>query len=592
MKVTKGKTVLAALALLFFIGFSSSTVVVNSQDWKDVHSGMQYADFINETPHVVTSSGAEELFKVLPKNEEVTVLQSETQPYVANLESQLTARGYKVEEVIQIENGNQELIPEGTENFVVVQEGNPAASLAAAPLANNMNGWVLIANPENIDSVKNIVEDAENVVMVGTFTREVRQALEQLADETIIDPNKFKLSTKVAERIEEERKVEKVMLADGSFLERDIITTKSPVLLSGTNLLPESIQNYILGNQDIGSVYIIGSQLTTVGETLKDKLKDENRNTSVFVKYGQGRRDTGIRPLSFFDLPTGDVELRIDSAEYDPQQEKLYVTFTNLGSANMYELTSFTVKSNGKTVASGGDEEPKFIGPNSSITVGYDVELSVEQAKNGEVEFTTSYGERPSNLDTYVTSQEEGVFGPPYTLEISVANISDRSRLQVKKIVYLKGVERFKVVVENTGNVTAYATANILNVTVKGQEKSFSTDRKKVKPGQKLQLYAAASLDRIDLQQNKKITAEIRYGERENQLLKSKEVTRDFKSRSGSIAGMFASSPTAAGAVILIILAAAGIYMYRKKGLELDIDLNRGSEDEDEEEFDGDFTFK
>lgn len=565
----KFKALAVITLFLFFVGSATSTIVINSEDWKDVHSGIEYAEENDRDAYFVRSSDAQGLFSILPTGEPIEIIQSEDEAYVSNLDSQLETRNYEVEEVREVNNANLELLNEGNEDFVVVEEGNPDASLPASSLSKNIDGRTIIVNEDNVDDVSNVLQDASGeVILVGSFSREVSDELEGLSTEDILNPNRFELSTQIAERIEDETDFDSIMLADGRAIETDIVMSENPVILSGTNLLPESVENYVISNDDIDTVTVIGSELTTVGESLRDEVEAEGRSISVFVKFGQARGDTDVQSLSFYPLPVGDFDLNIDSVDYDPESEQMYVTFSNFGSANLYKLSSIDiVDDSGSSIDSAGDSEPQFIGPESSATISYDVDLSVSEAEDAEAQFTTSYGGTPQTLDTYITSEEEGVFGPPYSVDVSVEELDDSSEIELRNIRYLSDVNRFSVEIENTGDTDANVEANLIDVIVSGQEMSFSTDEVSISPRDTETLYVSADLDRIDQQENEIVNVELNYGEEQGLHPNSLSVEEDFEVDTQSLTGQFASSPSAmAGvAVVLLIAVLAGVYALREK---------------------------
>ncbi len=552
------------LALLVILpSLASATVVIDSQDWKDVYSGVLYAHSQGEKPYFVNSPDASGLFKILPKGEEVTVLKSSDEPHVSNIGSQLEARGYEVGEVRELERMNFELIPSDVESFVVVEGGFPSASLPAGSLAQQRGGWPIVVNDQNIDQVADILSQAEGeVILAGTFKRQLRNAIQQYADKTIRSPNKFNLSVELAKEFLEEKDTSRVIISGGRYIEREVLKGEHPVLLSGTNFLPNPVERFLMNEENgIDSAVMIGNQLTTVGESIRDK---SNENIGVFVKYGQARGRSKIYALSQFPLPGQNISLSVESANYDPDKNQLVVTFENPSGSNIYELTSFSVVSgSGEELASGGDEDPVFVGAGETRSVSYNVDIPVNQLSGPEIELTTSYGENPSSLDTYITNT--GQFNPPYVMDLNVSEIEDESQVALENLVYLPGYDRFRATVKNNGSVTSYVDLTLRGVSVQGEETSVSSDTEEVGPGETEQIYLSLELDEIDLQENEEVDVAMYYGEEEDLKVHSKGRSVDFVVEETSLTGMLVSTTGAGIATALIVIIVVAVIYYRKR---------------------------
>ncbi|MDY6773649.1 MAG: hypothetical protein SVS85_00490, partial [Candidatus Nanohaloarchaea archaeon] len=463
------------LGLLFVTSLVSATTVVNSKDWVDVYSGIRYSyDNGNGEAYFVRGPYASGITKIVPKGEPVKILESENQAMAPNLEEKLESRGYNVSRVVRFENANLEL-GSGRDSYIVVEQDYPSAAVAAAPLAEKLGAWVLIVSDENVDRAVSRLSESDEVWMVGSFSRPVRQAVSPLADHRVIDSNRFNLSVKLTERYLAGQNAERAYVTGGRYLESGMLSGEHPILLTGTNLISRPVKQFLFKDPEHGidSVIMIGNEMTSVGKDIRDhnitrdgEVTDEK--LSVFIKFGTARGDSSqIYSIGLFPIPQGDVNLSVSRVFYNPLQEKLYVTYSNSGSSRVYALTSLRVLRDGEEVATASDSEPVFIGGKDSRTVSYSVELSPGEFRNAVVEFSTSYGESPQNLDTYLT--EEGRFSPPVQEDLEVKKVEDSSNVTVRKLSYLTSMDRFRVVVRNTGDVEAYASVSLENVEIQGE---------------------------------------------------------------------------------------------------------------------------
>jgi hypothetical protein len=561
--------------LLFLTGLAaSSNYATNSMDWTDVHAGMQYAFSQGaEEAYFARSSDASGLTTIMPKGDSVTLLESTDRPYTENLDSILESRGYNVNGTTQFEDASTELA-EG-ENFIVVSESYPSAAVAVMPLAEQLDAWVIVVNNENLEATEQILQGAEGeVILAGVFRRDLMSTLGDYSTEQIIEPNKFELSVKLTERyLEEKPETERVLVTDGSKLESDLVKGDNPILISGTNLIPEPVDRFLFQNPEhnLESTVMVGNEMTSVGQSISDQNITRNGETTneqmdVFIKYGQARGDSSqIYALSMFPLPTEDIDLRIGEVRYEPEENRLIVNYRNMGQSKMYALTTMRITNNEQEVGSAGDDNPIFISGNSTRTVEYQTNLTPEEYENARVEFSTSYGETPDNLDTYLT--EEGRFSPPVEKQIQVEKVEDNSSLEIVDAVYMTDIQRIRIDVENTGNVTTHFSAVVEGLTVRGIEEDFSTGTESVEPGETTSEYIPVELDSVDQEENDQLRTSLRYGEDSNLKVNSKEETFEFRTSSRGLTSQFTGSTTAGASVILLIVI-AGLFYKREIVME------------------------
>ena len=549
MRICIKSSLFLIFLLLFLIPFSSGKiVVVNSRDWDDVYSGLLYAKLNNLSCYFLNSPNPEGLLRILPKDK-VLLIQSDN-PYVVALDSILRSRGYEVS-IKRISEGSIDLAPD-VSTFCVVEKDQPVAALVTAPLAKLTNSWVLLVDSSNLPRIKSEL-NGKKVILVGYFKRNIKSVLDTYKSDEIIEPNKFKLSLKVATNFLTLHPTTQVLVADGRYIEEEMFDGHSPLIIVGSNLLPSETVEWLVKN-NIKTCVVIGTQLTYIGEQIRSQT---NKRVGVFIKFGQALPGSSIYALTMMPLPLPNLRLEVVSAVYDIENGKLFINLKNSGNCGLFELTTFRILDNGVEVASGGDREPYFIGSGENLVVSYDISLAPENlAKNLTVEFFTSYGESPDSLDRYLT--EKGKFGPPLTKPLEIKKVRDLSLLNVTRIIYYPNYRRIGIEIENLGTVPAYFIIKLPEIKIQGIPTPLQSKITFIDKGRKM-VFITASLDPIDIQENSRIKVIMDYGERKNLFVKSLQLTLPLEvSHTLSFTGFFSYltgiSIVGIGVVIVILV--------------------------------------
>lgn len=554
----KTKIILLTVISLFLISGVSGLTVVNSNDWKDVYSGMMYSHYEEDgQPYFVSTTSGTSIFEILPNNP-VTLIESDRVPYSPNFGARLSTNSFEVEDRIGVRNGNLELQPKNVDNFIVVSEDYPSSAIISAPLARQTDSWVLIANQENVDEISSRLENTEEeTLMIGNFPDSIREELEPFADEQITSSNRANLSIKVAERFKRENAgvLNNVRLSSGLFLEKSMFKQNMPVLLTGTNYLPEQTSRFIEEN-NVNNAYIIGNQLTSVGEEIKDEIDD----VSVFVKYGQGKGDK-MYALSMFSLPNSNPDLELSYSIYDPSSEKVYLGFENTGNSKLYKLTSFSITDNGNQIAASGDDSPIFIGSEQRKTLNYNIDPETELNGDEQIRLTTSYGPNTQAMTGYLTNEDK--FEPPYIGDLSINRIQTDTNVTIENIFYENSESRFRVILRNQGDSRAFVDTDLTGIMIDGRNTSINGDRVSIEPGKQREIYLTAELSNQLSSSQETAIVSLNYGPEETSMVNGYRKKVEIKQSSG----MFSTSPSPkaiAGAGILIAIIALFFYLNRK----------------------------
>src|SRR3989338_9170045 len=134
-----------------FPAFAATTLIVNSADWTDVYSGMQYGFFIGESPtFLVSDRHSTLLLGSIPKGNSIRVLSSADQPFIIGYQSIIRGSGFAdVNEEIH-DDMNLELAKRLSDirRFIVVDDSYAALS----------RSYVLFADNSNIAAVREFIQ--------------------------------------------------------------------------------------------------------------------------------------------------------------------------------------------------------------------------------------------------------------------------------------------------------------------------------------------------------------------------------------------------------------------------------------------------
>lgn len=567
-KITKNTFLIVSLILIIPLVscnvLGATISVSNSEKWTDVYSVMLDASLNDNKAAFISSKTLGPILKNELKNKEVNIYSSEDEPFISTLESQVNSLGYNVNSNTESGNFNLDLDPQNG-NYYVISEYNPKISVAIASLALKKNYWVLIVNEDNLNEIENRLSDANNVVAVGEFRRDFIEVIEPYITDRINNKNPFEDSIDIAERNSRENNI---IMSDGTFIEEEFFSVGSPVLLSGRNKLSDSIYDFLKEN-NVDSVTIIGNELTVIGEQIREK---SNKEISVFIKYGQGTatKEGSVYALSEFPLPSSQLAITISKSIYDPDKNILMIYFQNLGNTGLYELTSLSIKTDEDEIGTASDEEPVFLGAGETVPISYEIDLPSEEiTENTIVEYYTSFGIYPTQLDNFLTMEDE--YGPPFRTKLIIESIEDdTSSVDIVDAAYYEGLNRVGVTLMNNGTSEVYYSVKIEDIIISGLEENlFKEDS--IKAGEEKTTYISAQLDEIDIQENEKFNIDLRYGIDPDSKFNSLNKELPFKVEKGSFLTGFAIGSSGSGSlmlvviVIAIVIAGAGYFIYIKK---------------------------
>ncbi len=523
-----GKAVFSFLLLVCALAFLAPSahaidqIIVNSQDWRDVYSGSQYGvltgvpnNFLVSTKHSTIL-----LYAIPVDRDEILVLTSRQQPFIVGYEDILRSRGYTNPTEIRSANLNLELLDrlEGVDRFIILDDAYGYNAISVAPFAAVDRSYVIFANRDNIDDILPVLrdKDPQKVIVYGQVDREVKDAMEEFAPETINAGNRFDNNIEIVKRYLAIKPTRQVILTNGEFIEAGIMSGADPVLFLGRQNVPESVRTFIQ-ESDIDVGILIGNELVNSATFVRRQL-----GISVFVKFAQGARQPSgaiatVEDLDRFPMPSYALGLETTSIVYNRATGGLQVTYHNPTGLAEYVKSTITLR-DGATIKVTGDQSPFFLDKNEYKTIVYTVDTDGDplnlQADDLSGDLFAVYGETPVSLEfTYQTS-----FG------IDVIDVLDDAEIEIVGLEYDKGASRFLVVIENVGDVDAYVSAELVDLIVNGEELTVGGDGvSKVAAGKRIRIPVEVEMTDADFADNTDVLVRAYYGERELSRIKITE---------------------------------------------------------------------
>ncbi len=489
-------------------------VVVNSEEWTDVYSALQYSN-LNGAPadFLVSEKHSTQVLEALEKNDSMMVLSSSRAPYVLNYDGMFSNYGYDDVQEISAANLNLELIKEmeDIDNFVIVSDDYGYNALAVIPYAMKTNAWVFFADENNIGEITDIINSREvnDVLVYGYVEPAVRDALESYSPDVIYNVNRFEDNIEIVEKTLELGHSEQVLLTNGEFIELELMSGKHPILFTGRENVPDTIKEY-LKDSPLKTGVLIGNELVGAATNIR-------RSTGLFVmvKFARGARTqssgvAAVEGLDLFPVPSPVLDLSIYSVEYNSLTQNLEVTYKSSSTLPIWIKGTIRV-GEGQDSLRFGDNDSLFINPNNYKTVAYSVENPINFEGETANVFVL-YGEGKNSLDRALDED----------LEISTIDIIDNCEMDISSVSYDRGNDQFIIDVDNTGEVDCYVEGLIQNLDLDLETKTIGSEGViKINSGDQGEIFIEQLLDEENLADNEFVSTRINFGERETSLIKS-----------------------------------------------------------------------
>jgi hypothetical protein len=504
-----------SLAIMFF-GLSSAAdydhIISNSDNWRDVYSIVHFANLNGvDSDFLVSTNHGPLLLGGLSKSKRYLVISSNSRSYVINYPGLMSSSGFDSVDELNVNNANLDLVEEleDINDFVVVGNDYGYYAVSAVSYAVVNRAWVFFADRNNIDEIDNIIggRDVGEVLIYGNVDREVSQTLEKYNPVTINSGDRFQDNTELVDKYFQINPTKQIILTNGEFIEKEIMSGIEPILFTGKENVPDKIRDYLTGS-DIEIGVLIGGDLVGAATNIR-----RSTGISVIAKFARGaRRNTGaianVEGLDLFYLPTPIVDLKLYSARYNKASNQLEITYKSDSNVPIYfkGTINYEDEDGSKRI---GDANAIFISPNDYKTVIYD--NVVVRENNLTIDIFTLYGDSVNSLDKILEAR----------IDAEIVDVIDGCEIDLLSLSYSKRKNEFGVVVKNIGAVDCYADVELIDVMVDGDKTTIGVSgAEEVKSGKKTKLTIPFEMTEEDILENEFVNVHVYYGEREDNLVK------------------------------------------------------------------------
>jgi len=489
----------------------------------------------------------------IPQDNHIELYSSADFPFLRGYTAIIEGRGNTVDE-LEYDSFNVELVADvianyNVESFIILDDSYGYNAVSVAPYSVLTNSWVLFTDENNIGEIEDILDTvgAPTVLIYGIVDEEVTDGLARFTPEVINENgDRFANNIAIVKKYKEINDATQVILTNGEFIEKEIMSGGEPVVFIGRNNVPSTVTEYIQdSNINIG--VLIGNELVGTATFVRRTL-----GISVFVKFAQGaRRPTAgvsqVEALDMFYLPVYPLNLELDSIVYNQATNQLEITIVNTEVISAYFSGTYTLTGPDGTTQTVGDLTPNFIDGEEFKTVVYDLDPIPEGSLSADVFII--YGESPGALEKEIRD----------TFEVNRVRVLDRCEIDIAGIEYNKGRKFIQVETTNIGDVVCFVDLELIDLVIGGERQTLGYEGvAKLDIGQTRKLRISVELDDEDLFDNEFVKVRALYGERENSLVKILEGTFDLGVVSRDI--MFISLLM----IIIILVILIGYRRYRQ----------------------------
>jgi len=552
------------VAILFILIFAADAkaltpdyVISNSEDWRDVYSSILYANLIKaDSGFLVSKRAATLLLNTIDrKNQNIQIISSSRNPYIVGYKDIVESGGFTAEE-LTFNDVNLELAKKltGITKFIVIDDSYGYNAISVAPFAVTDNWYVLFADSRKIASVDSLLSGrkVDKMIIYGNVDRAVLSRLSKYNPEIINkEGDRFENNIEIVKKYMAVKNTKQVIITNGEFIEREIMSGTEPVLFIGSNNVPTVVQNYIKSS-DISVGVLIGNELVGTATFIRRQL-----GLSVFVKFAQSARApqgaiSQVEGLDLFYLPKYSLNINVFKILYNRATGEIELTYTNTEDLAAYLKGTITLTDqNGKT-ARVGDVDAVFIDGNEYKTVTYELEEPLEGTITADI--YTIFGESKKALEKVLEK----------TITIETVEIMDNSLLNITDLMYDKRTAAFYVLVKNTGDISVFVDLELTDVIINGIPETLGLKEvAELKPGESRWLKVDASLSDEDIAENRYVTVKAYFGERKESLIKF--TTKTFELRLKGFDYVYYATTYGMTIVILILVIFIIIAFFKRR---------------------------
>ncbi|MCX6768651.1 MAG: hypothetical protein NTY83_02315 [Candidatus Micrarchaeota archaeon] len=461
--------------LLLSLGFSA-TVVVNSEDGRDLVSATYYAantgDKILFVPPVYNEPV---IYGKIGWNGQIILVQSASNPILTGMADALRNKGNTVEMIISSEPyQTNRLLAErsGARKFILVDPVYGYNTVSAVAYAKQNSMYLLFVNTEQKDAVITFLKgkNPQDILLYGYIDGDVKDALSAngLSYREINTGDKFDDNMQMLDLyLQQNPSKKQVILSDGNAFEDTITAGDDPVVLISP-VISTSVFNYLKDKVSSGQIavgMVVDAEYAQTAYDLKESINQQlgSEKLHVLVKFGQSvpAAGSGLFPVDLFPVRAPIIGLNIAGAEYNTLSRELEITYENTGNAPEYVKSRIIVYVDGNPIATVGDEEPFSIAKGQALGRGYPVEI-----ENGAIiaNVTAMYGSSRK-------STENGIVA---ILNAGRVEFTDRSALEISG--FTEDGEDLFVTFANNGSSAVFFRADA-NANISGRMTKIEDDR-------------------------------------------------------------------------------------------------------------------
>jgi hypothetical protein len=546
--------VIAIILLFLPCAFAEDQVVINSRSWQDVYNGVVYANIVDvPVKFVINYEHGIEITQTLdPTLQNIYMIESEDNPVVANMGELLENKGYILEKVTGDSSELNLILLErsNSTDFLVLDESFGHNAISVGGYASAAGKMTVFANRRNADDVLDFLNDnAESILVYGKLDREVKGKISELPIEEINHGDKFSNNMEIFKRHLKEVDAKQIMLVNGNFIEEEIMAGVSPVLLVGDSRVPDDVIQAVKDS----NVKIAIALADVMGNARV--IKDE-ADIKVLVKFAQGRNEQQL-PLDIFELPRYNFLLDVIKVVYNIATKQLEVTFSNIGTNYLLFQGTYEIFDGEERVATTADKEGIYVPAGTqAFTLVYD-DLDLTEFTNAELTFKSNIlmGEDVKAFESVLEKDMLMVFD----------EYEDTSLIDFGEgIIYNTKTARFQIPIKNMKSTPVNIRLEIVDIIIDNDKETFSSDLIKLSGDEEKVVDIKVLLEDIDFADNPNIHIKARYGEREDALVKTREIDAAYEVKTPLAIDPRVFGGIAVGLIIVVLI----LFLLGKKKKE------------------------
>ena len=485
--------------------------IINSNDWRFVMLVMEYSHYQGDETIFLLTESQSEIIAANLVGEGITVYEDLKNPIVKDYGYFLKTvhgvdtvtkdfRDYKAFQEFMFRALSPEVL-------FVASFIEPENTLVSVPLAYKKKGLVLFPT----SSLFSRLTDFKEIYMVGGVERDFRRELLSVAalldkPVNIIDqgsPYKNSLAL-----LDEWGESEILYVSTGGFIEPTLLNGDYPLVLTGRDTYSDDFLE-VLENIGTTRVLVIGAELMNVARRIRD---GSNQKIGVFTKFAETYTSAGyagtIYALSTYQIPIPQPNVTLSNVLYDSEDGKLYIKYGNYGDGLAYVSTITRIARDGETLTSLTDDEVFLLWPGDEVVRVFTIDLTDYGLRNLDVNIDARFGRYQDFLVNVLD----------VTAPITITRVLDSSSVDLERATY--DGSWLRVYVKNIGAVDAFVSGQA-ELFLDGDTENFQLTGLRLGPGKTGVLTLRIRLDEADLDNNQFVNLLIKYGERQDLLVKT-----------------------------------------------------------------------